>query len=138
MSRDTPRRDTPQRDTPKHETRRALGRRGEALAEAYLRRHGFRILARNLHLRYAEVDLVALDGRALCIIEVRTRSSSRFGSPAESVDGRKRRRLVRAARELIAARRWPRYERVRFDVVGVDTSHDPPKLSLIRDAFHAD
>ncbi len=131
-------REVPDRDRPQRESRRALGRRGEALAEAYLRRHGFRILARNLHLRYAEVDLVALDGRALCIIEVRTRSSPRLGSAAESVDGRKRRRLVRAARQLIAERRWPRDECVRFDVVCVDAGRDPPGLTLIRDAFHAD
>lgn len=126
------------RDTPRRETRRALGRRGEVLAEAYLERHGFRILARNQHLRYAEVDLVALDGCALCVVEVRTRSTPRLGTAAESVDWRKRRRLVRAARELVATRHWPRYERIRFDVVTVDTSRDPPALELIRDAFTAD
>ncbi len=45
---------------------------------------GFRILARNVHLRHAEVDLVSLEGHMLCFVEVRLRSSTAFGSAEES------------------------------------------------------
>ena len=119
-------------------SRRRLGALGERLAEAHLRGLGFRILARNLHLRAAELDLVALDGDALCFIEVRTRRAPGFGRAEESVDARKQRRLVDAARRALASRRWPRHERVRFDVVAIDASREPPELELIRDAFYAD
>jgi putative endonuclease len=115
-----------------------VGRHGEKLAEIHLRRQGFRILTRNLHLRHAELDLIALEGRTLCFIEVRLRTSARFGSAAESVDRRKQRRLIRAAAEVLATRRLPGHDAVRFDVVSVDASHEPPQVQLIRDAFRAD
>jgi putative endonuclease len=116
----------------------ALGRWGERLAERHLREHGYRVLQRNLRLRVAELDLVAMDGRCLCFIEVRTRSSDRFGRAEESIDARKRRRLIAGARAALATRRWPRHTHVRFDVVVVDAGSEPPLLRLIRDAFYAD
>jgi putative endonuclease len=116
-------------------SRRALGRRGEELAERHLRARGARILARNLHLRHSEIDLVALEGDVLCIVEVRLRSSHAFGSAAESVDARKRRRLARAASELIARGELPRFRCVRFDVIAIDASREPPALEHLRDAF---
>ncbi len=119
-------------------SRRALGRYGERLAEGYLRGEGFRILARNLHLRHAELDLVALEGDTLCFVEVRLRSSADYGSPAESLDVRKQRRLFRAAGRALAEYRWPRHRAVRFDVVAVDAAQRPPRVSLIRDAFYGD
>ncbi len=118
--------------------RRALGRLGERLAEQHLQSLGIRILARNVHLRHAELDLVALDGDTLCFVEVRMRTTARFGSAAESVDRRKQRRLTRAARELLASGELPRSSRMRFDVVAVDGKCDAPVISYIRDAFRAD
>ncbi len=119
-------------------TRRALGRRGERLAERHLRARGLRIVARNVHLRHAEIDLVALDRDALCIVEVRLRSGRGFGGAAESVDTRKRRRLAGAARELLARDDLPRFARVRFDVVAIDASVEPPRIEHLRDAFALD
>jgi putative endonuclease len=118
--------------------RRALGRRGEELAALHLAARGARILARNVHLRHAEIDLVALEGDVLCIVEVRLRSSSAFGSAAESVDPRKQRRLARAASELIARGELPRFRCARFDVIAIDASRSPPVIEHLRDAFHAD
>ena len=115
--------------------RRALGRYGEDLAEAYLRRQGFRILARNLHLRQAELDLLALEGSTLCFIEVRLRSSIAFGSAAESVDRRKQRRIATAARAALATLHLPYHESLRFDVIAIDARRDPPEVELIRGAF---
>jgi putative endonuclease len=114
---------------------RALGRRGEDLAVEYLARAGFRILARNVHLRYAELDVVALERGALVFVEVRLRSGARFGTGAESVDARKRRRIVAAAQELLARGVLPRASRMRFDVIAIDASRDPPELVHFRDAF---
>lgn len=117
---------------------RARGAAGEALAAHHLEQQGLRIVARNVHLRFAELDLVALDGAALVIVEVRMRASTRFGSAAESVDARKQRRIVRAASELLARGGLPRFSRVRFDVVAIDAAATPPRLTHFRDAFTAD
>lgn len=117
---------------------RERGRRGEALAERFLVELGYRIVARNVNLRHAELDLVALDGRVLCFVEVRARSGTAFGSAEESVDRRKQRKLVQGARAYLARGPLPRHERLRFDVVAIDTTPVPPRVRLIRDAFQAD
>ena len=72
------------------------------------------------------------------IVEVRLRSSDRFGSAAESVDQRKQLRVARAAAELLARGGLPRFSRVRFDVVAIDAGAVPPVVTHIRDAFTAD
>jgi putative endonuclease len=115
--------------------RRALGRLGEELAAAHLRSRGLVIVARNVHLRHAELDLVALDGSTLCIVEVRLRSSDRFGSPEESLDARKLARLRRAAAQLLARGGLPPFRDVRFDLVAVDASCRPPRIRHVRDLF---
>lgn len=117
---------------------RALGRRGEELAVEYLERSGFRILARNVHLRHAELDVVALERGALVFVEVRARSGARFGTGEESVDARKQRRVVAAASELLARGGLPRTARIRFDVIAVDLACEPPALRHVRDAFTAE
>ena len=117
---------------------RALGRLGEDIAERYLQCQGVRILARNVYLRYAELDLVGVEGDVLCFIEVRMRSSARFGHAAESVDARKRRRITRAAAELLASGELPRVGRIRFDVLAIDGEPAAPRITHIRDAFQND
>jgi putative endonuclease len=117
---------------------RARGAAGEALAARHLEQLGVRIVARNVHLRHAELDLIGLDGVTLVVIEVRLRASERFGSAAASVDVRKQRRIIRAASELLARGGLPRYSRVRFDVVAIDASADPPVVTHFRDAFTED
>jgi putative endonuclease len=85
-----------------------LGRRGEALAIAYLESAGYRLVAANFHIPIgrntrdmlinAEIDVVAYDGPTLCFIEVKTRASDEFAAPQANVDLRKRRQIARAAR----------------------------------------
>jgi putative endonuclease len=123
---------------PARPTRRERGRLGEELARAELERRGYRILAANARTAAGEVDLVALDGSTLCFVEVRLRAQSRFGSALESVDARKQRRVVRVARELLAARRWPAHSALRFDVVAIELRGAARELSLVRGAFGAD
>jgi putative endonuclease len=78
-----------------------LGRLGEQAAAEEMIRRGFRILDRNLRLRSAEVDLIAMDRAGLIFVEVKTRSTARYGDPYEAVDEAKRERLIRAALEYI-------------------------------------
>lgn len=124
-------------------SRRALGRRGEDLAAAHLVRAGLRVLGRNVRVGRIELDIVACEGDALCVIEVKLRRSDAFGSPEEAVDLRKQRRIARATGELLARREesgleLPRTRRIRFDVVAIDASCEPPRIRYLRDAFRAD
>jgi putative endonuclease len=78
--------------------RQRVGRWGESTAAAFLEQRGYTILARNVHNRYGELDLVAraADG-SLVFVEVKTRTGQSFGDPEEAVDARKLEHLAAAA-----------------------------------------
>jgi putative endonuclease len=95
-----------------------LGQHGEDVATEYLLNEGYRILERNWRCDVGEIDILALDGEALVVCEVKTRRTTLYGSPLEAVIGRKARRLrVLAARWLAEHELSPRT--VRIDVVGI-------------------
>ena len=117
---------------------RMLGERAEQLALEHLREHGLTILERNFRRRLGEIDLVALDRGVLVIAEVRTRSSEAFTGAAASVDGRKQRRLIRAAAKLLQEHRDYAALPVRFDVLVVTAAATTaPAVDWIRHAFEA-
>ncbi len=117
---------------------RARGAQVEAAARDHLVAAGLQVLAVNAQARHGELDLVMRDGDTVVFFEVRYRRSAAFGGGFASVDAGKRRRLVLAARQFLAAHRDLRDAPCRFDVV--DASGDPaaPKLRWLRDAFRAD
>ncbi len=108
------------------------GREAEERARRHLERAGLRTLARNWRARGGEIDLVMADGTAVVFVEVRSRGPGALAGAAESVDARKRARLVRAARAWLA--REPRWSArpARFDVVTVEADG---RLRWLRDAF---
>ena len=83
-----------------------LGREGEQLAARFLERRGYRILGTGFRARRGEIDLICRRGERLVMAEVKTRSSDRFGTPAEAVGPRKRRSLLAAAAEYRALAGW--------------------------------
>jgi putative endonuclease len=113
----------------------ALGRAAEAAAARHLERQGYRIVAANFRARGGELDLVAIDGAALAIVEVRYRASDRYGGAAASVTYDKRRHIVRAARVLLAENPPLAKLPARFDVVEVSGPADAMRCELIRGAF---
>ena len=74
-----------------------IGALGEAVAKRYLRKKGYRIVARNYRTKYSEIDLIFYDKETLVFAEVRTKVGERFGAPEESIKGDKIKRLKRAA-----------------------------------------
>ena len=113
-----------------------LGHWGEKEAVRFLKRHGYRIIGRNVVSGVGEIDVVARDGDVLCFIEVKTRTSDDFGGPLQAVGRAKRRKLVQLARTYIAQNRIPEAP-CRFDVVGVTMGEgrETPEIELIRGAF---
>lgn len=119
--------------------RRATGLAAESLAAAHLEARGYRILARNWRRPQGELDLVADDGGTCVFVEVRSRTGEEHGHPLETVDARKRARVVRAARLYLDAEPRPAAA-YRFDVVGVLFPADggPPECVHVEDAFRLD
>lgn len=120
-----------QRLTPDH----ALGRRGEDLAQRYLQRQGFIIVARNYRMASGagEVDLVGWDDGRLVFIEVKSRQTEEYGAPDRAIGFQKQSSLIRAGREFARHANVP-WENVRFDVVNVVFSR-PPSITHYRDIF---
>ncbi|MBL8002990.1 MAG: YraN family protein [Flavobacteriales bacterium] len=107
---------------------------GEQLACQFLERKGFAILHRNWRNGHDELDIVARDGRFLVVVEVKTRSTDRFGHPEEAVGPAKARKLLRAADAFIATTGTDL--ELRFDVVSVTLGRTEPELLHIPDAFY--
>jgi putative endonuclease len=98
--------------------RQRLGTYGEHVAAQHLVRGGMVVLDRNWRGAGGEIDLVLRDGRTLVICEVKTRSSTAFGSPLEGVSATKAARLRRLAAQWMTAHDV-RAPEVRIDLVGV-------------------
>jgi putative endonuclease len=101
----------------------AVGQYGQRVAERYLVESGLALVARNWRCPDGELDIIATEGPVLVFCEVKTRSSTAYGDPAEAVLGAKARRLRRLALRWLAQQQaygdprfWPE---LRFDVVSV-------------------
>ena len=112
----------------------ALGREGETLAEGLLAKNGLQVLERNLRNGGGELDLIAMDGDVLAFIEVKARSNTDYGHPAEMVGAAKQKRIIAAARAYLAGLDAPAPV-CRFDVISIDYSGGAPRLEHIKDAF---
>jgi putative endonuclease len=101
-------------------TRAEIGALGEQLAVDHLRAMGLRVVERNWRCRYGELDVIAADdaARTVVFVEVKTRTTDRFGGVAQAVTPQKVRRLRRLAALWLAAHDG-RWSQVRIDVVGV-------------------
>lgn len=114
---------------------RSLGSRGEDIAAEYLRRQGLVVLSRNWRSKEGELDLVATDGHRVVVAEVKTRSGTAFGAPADAVTPAKARRIRRLTGAWLARYRVGACE-VRFDVLSVLWRPQArPLVQHIRDAF---
>lgn len=115
-------------------TRAEIGALGEQVAVDHLAALGLRVLARNWRCRYGELDVVAsdADGGTVVFVEVKTRTSDRFGGVAEAVSPDKVRRLRRLAGLWLAGqdRGWAN---VRIDVIGIRIGRQPtPEISHVQ------
>jgi putative endonuclease len=119
-------------------SRDTLGRRGEDEAAKYLRSIGYRIVATRERILRGDIDLVALDGRTVVFVEVRSRSSTAHGHPAETVGYHKQRRVAQLATAYIRRHRLEDCS-VRIDVVTVtfDGPEGRPQVEHFQNAFES-
>lgn len=101
------------------------GRLGEKLAAAFVEDLGWRILGRNVLFHGGELDLVALAGQELVVVEVRTRSEGWMQRGEESVGPRKLRKLVRTGRRYVESRGWTGPWRIDILSVTVRAEGEP-------------
>jgi len=109
----------------------ARGDAAENLAAEFLQRAGLTLVARNFRCRLGEIDLIARDGKTLVFVEVRMRSSNRFGGAAASITAAKRAKLSRAARHYLAGVARP--PACRFDALLVNGTDN--SIEWLKNAF---
>ena len=115
---------------------KSLGDRGEDAAAKFLKRQGYHILARSLDSPLGELDIIAVDGRTVVFVEVKTRRSNDAGRPSEAIDQRKEQRMTQAALAYLKSNRLLEYS-ARFDVVAITWPDDArtPTIEHFKNAF---
>ncbi len=112
-----------------------LGQNGEKLATLFLQQKDYRIIIRNYKCKIGEIDIIASDGETLVFIEVKTRSSHSFGSPAMAVTAKKQRQISRTAENYLAQNHLFDAP-ARFDVIGITLPADgKTEIDHIENAF---
>lgn len=114
-------------------TNHDTGNAGEEAAAAFLAGKGMRILHRNWRFLHLEIDLVAMDGDRLVIVEVKTRGRIDFGDPQSFVTRSKQKKLIRAANHYIDQLDF--HGETRFDVIAIIIKDGQPQIVHIPDAF---
>ena len=100
-------------------SRKALGNWGEETAKQYLIDKGYFLLDQNWRTQVGELDLIMLDRGIVVFIEVRTKSTSQFGTAIESINYKKQQKLLVTAQSYLQRKKW--WNRTtRFDLVTID------------------
>jgi putative endonuclease len=111
---------------------------GEKLAAEFLQQKGIRILERNYRKGRAEIDIIAIGGKLLLFVEVKTRrGGNSFGYPEEAVNHKKAALIINAASYYIKKIDWKKD--IRFDIIAVQlplNSNQNPQISHFEDAFY--
>ncbi|MDD4028410.1 MAG: YraN family protein [Caldisericia bacterium] len=106
----------------KHSTRH-IGSHGELIAKNWLRQKGFEIVEMNYHGPYGEIDIVAQKGGTLHFIEVKTRLSTQFGTPSESITRQKCLRIRKTVYRYLDEKK-PSIKNFQIDFIGIQKGSD--------------
>lgn len=110
-----------------------LGKLGEELAVQHLINMGYIILDRNWRNIHKEIDIIAMNGDVLVIVEVKTRQTDEFGNPDIAVNCKKQRLLIAAANAYVFKNKLD--VETRFDIISIIFKDGEPVIEHIEDAF---
>lgn len=113
-----------------------VGNFGEDLSKKYLKENGYIIIEENFSCPYGEIDIIALSDKYLCFMEVKTRYTTKFGLPLESITPAKQRKIIKTAQYFICKNKLFKHF-CRFDALEVTFTNDSnfPKINHIKNAF---
>ena len=111
-----------------------IGKLGEDIAVNYLKQKGYKILDRNFECRQGELDIIALDEKEIVFIEVKTRTSNRYGYPSEAVNKIKQKHMLQTIKYYLYVRNLSD-EFVRIDVIEVYIKDNLYKVNHIKQAL---
>lgn len=109
----------------------AIGKFGEDEATKYLENQGYKILDRNFNCKRGEIDIIALDKKEIVFIEIKSRTNSQYGLPAEAVTKKKIEHIIKTAEYYLYVRNLQK-EPVRIDVIEVYVHNNQIKINHLK------
>lgn len=113
---------------------RHKGKLGEEAAAAFLKQNGYDIVEQNFYYQHGEIDIIAKEGATLVFVEVKTRRSTTFGAPEESVTPKKQEMLRRTAEGYMIERNIIEAN-CRFDVVAIIMKGGKAECTILKNCF---
>ncbi|MDP6625328.1 MAG: YraN family protein [Nitrospinota bacterium] len=110
------------------------GKQGEKMAANYLKKNGYKIVEKNYHCKFGEIDVIAMDGDVLSFIEIKTRSSKEYVPPEFTVTKHKQSKIKRSACHYLG-RHGIENRDCRFDIVAITMEKGKKDVILYKDAF---
>ncbi|MFT5658186.1 MAG: putative endonuclease [Gammaproteobacteria bacterium] len=116
------------------------GQHYEKLARDYLLQQGLSLLEQNYHSRFGEIDLIMLDHKILCFIEVKFRKSNAFGGAASAIPRAKQQKIIKTAQCYISASPAVAQKPMRFDalIMQLESSTTDISVDWIQNAFYTE
>ncbi len=111
-----------------------IGKKGENLAAQFLEENAYEILKRNYRFKKSEVDIICRKNDLLVFVEVKTRSSFKYGTPEVFVSLNQQKAIIRAAEEFMIETSWQ--EDLRFDIISVFLKGEEAEIEHLKDAFY--
>lgn len=125
-------------DSQKNFYKKLLGKVGEKCAVKYLKKNKYKILEQNYATHFGEIDIIAKDNDCYVFIEVKTRTSDKFGEPMEAVTDFKQRHIIRSAQSYLMTNKIDENQiKIRFDVIEVKSENGKNEINHIKNAFVA-
>ncbi len=113
-----------------------LGVEGEKLAQGFLIKKGYTIIASNWRQKNLEIDIICILKNTLCFVEVKTRSSSTILDPVLSVNTKKQKLIIKAAHEFLLKNERFSTKHVQFDIVSIVFKSNNYDIKHIEDAYY--
>lgn len=110
------------------------GHQGENIAANYLKKNGYKIVERNYHCKFGEIDIIAMDGEILTFIEIKTRSSKDHIPPEFTVTKHKQSRIKKSALHFMGRHGIEKRD-CRFDIVAITAGKGKRDVVLYKNAF---
>ncbi len=114
--------------------KKETGNLGENIAEHYLKQKGYIILDKNFGCRQGEIDIIAKDRKEIVFIEVKTRTSSKYGAPSEAVNKIKQKHMLKSIKYYLYIKNLAE-EFIRIDVIEIYIKDNIYKVNHIKQAF---
>jgi len=113
---------------------RSIGKEYEEKALKYLENKGYKIIDKNFYIKGGEIDIIAQKNNWTIFIEVKGRGNNSFGSPSQSVNFIKQKRIIKTALFYLK-KNYIKMENIRFDVISIYKSGDKEEIEHIENAF---